>query len=331
MNMHRPTPAYILFALLLAGCFVLAGCQTSPRVSSRNAEERRQIAQAQQFQEDGLLEAALAAFEMVLDDNPRSTEAHIGVGDIHEVKGDYEQAAAKYKTAKSIDPTNYKATYKLGLMYHLLNRVQSAIQEYLDALAIRPNSFEANLNLATAYLQINEPQLGLPYAEAAVKLNPESQTAHANLGAIYAALGQHHLAIEEYREAAELDDLNPQIALNLAESLLKTGRYAQALNTLKAVRRMNDTAAVRERIGYTLFKLGEYHESLAAYESALDKQPRDTAALNGLGVNLMTLYLQGRREDVSYRNRAIGAWQKSVGIDPSQQRIIDLIARYRKL
>jgi len=319
-------------ALLLAGGLLLAtGCETGPRVSQADAEQRQLIRQGQQYKNDGLLEAALAAFEMVLDDNPRQVDAHIGVGDVYEVKGDYETAAEKYKTAKQLDPSNYKATYKLGLMYHLLNRVRSAIQEYLAALAIRPNSFEANLNLATAYLQVNEPQLGLPYAEAAVKLNPESQTAHANLGSVYAALGQHHLAIEEYRAAAELGELKPQIALNLAESLLKTGRYAQALNTLRAVQRSSDTAAVRERIGYTLFKLGDYQDSLAAYESALELEPRDTAALNGLGVNLMTLYLQGRRENVRYRDRAIAAWQRSVTADPTQQRIIDLIARYRKL
>jgi tetratricopeptide (TPR) repeat protein len=316
---------------LLVGVGVLSGCQVSPRVSERNAEQRRLVSQAEQFKNEGLLEAALAAFEMVLDDNPRQTDAHIGIGDIYEIKGDYEEAADKYKTAKTIDPTNYKATYKLGLMYHLLNRVQAAIAEYLDALAIRPNSFEANLNLATAYLQINEPQLGLPYAEAAVKLNADSQTAHTNLGSIYAALGQYNLAIDEYRAAAELGELKPQLALNLAESLLKTGRYQQALNTLKAVQRTNDTGAVRERLGYAYFKLGEYQSSLAAYESSLEIAPQDTGALNGMGVNLMTLYLQGRREDTSLRNRAIGAWQKSVSIDPNQQRIIDLIARYRKL
>lgn len=317
---------------MLLACAALVACQNQPRVETAH-QTRRDLSEAQRYAEQGLFEAALAAFERVLDENPRQVQAHIGVGDVHEARGDYGQAAERYAIAKALDPGNYKATYKLGLMYHLLDRVRDAIREYLQAIAIRPESFDANLNLATAYLQINEPALGLPYAEQAVKLNPNSQTAHANLGAIYAAMGQYALAIDEYRAAAELGDLEPQIALNMAEALIRAGRYPQALNVLRilAAGQGRDNAEVYERTGYAHFKAGDYEKSLAAYEKALEIAPDDPAALNGKGVNLMTMYLKGKREDTSLRDRAIAAWQKSVQADPTQRRIVDLIARYRKL
>jgi tetratricopeptide (TPR) repeat protein len=216
-------------------------------------------------------------------------------------------------------------------MYHLLDRVRDAIDEYLQALQINPSDFDANCNLATAYLQIDEPRMALPYAEAAVQLRGRSQNAHVNLGSIYSALGEHHLAIEAYRAAAEFGELEPQIALNMANSLLKTGAYRRAINVFGIVARARPDAEVYERLGYAHFKLGKFDRSLEHYRKALEYDPKDTAALNGVGVNLMTKYLRGRRENVRYRDHAIKAWRKSVRLKPDQEKIVDLIARYRKL
>ncbi len=237
----------------------------------------------------------------------------------------------RFESGRSLVPSSVDENYKHGMVFHQLNRVRDAIQVYLTALTIDPNSFEANLNLATAYLQIGQPQLGLPYAEAAVNLKPDSQAAQVNLGSIYAAMGQYQLAIDAYRAAAELGALEPQIALNLADALIRTGRYRRAINTLEALARQQSSELVYERIGYAYFKLADFDQSARAYEKALELDPDDPASLNGLGVNLMTQYLRDRRENIDLRDRAIRAWQQSVRIKPDQQRIIDLIARYRGL
>lgn len=309
----------------------LGGCQEWQKTSGSSSSAKAGMQQARLYQQQGQLNLALQAFEQVLRDNPRLTSAHMGMGDIYRVKGDYDQAARKYKTARDLEPQNYGANYKLGLMYHLLNRLRDAIQTYLAALAIKPDSFEANLNLATAYLQIDQPQLGLAYAEAAVKLKPASQPAHVNLGSIYASMGQHHLAIESYRTAAELGDLEPEIMLNMSDSLIRVGRYQRAANTLSVLAKTRASGMVYERLGYVYFKLGDFEKSLSHYREALNFDPKDTQALNGVGVILMTQYLQTRRADISLRDQAIAAWRKSVQLQPDQQRIIDLIARYGKL
>jgi len=323
----------LIIVLALVGLTV-TGCAQA----NKNRRANTQVADAaihrgQSHLGAGQLEAALLAFEQALDANPRAVDAHVGIGDIYEVKGDYNTAARSYADAKRIDPGNFKAVYKLGLMYHLLDRVREAIREYLQSLAIDPNSFEANLNLATAYLQVDEPQLGLPYAVKATRLKPDSQPARVNLGSIYAALGQYNDAIDEFRAAAELGELEPEIALNLANAFLRTNRPMRALNTLLVLSKGKgaNNAAVLERLGYTYFKLKEYDKSLEYYDKALAVDPNDSASLNGKGVNLMTMYLRSKRENISLRDQAIDAWQRSVKIQPNQRKIIDLIARYRKL
>ena len=331
MNTHAKHTVYAGAMLGLLIC--LTGCVEQIIDPGPNeAQQARLLNQAYNYQDEGLYESALVAFELVLEDNPSQLDAHIGVASIYEVRGDYEKAAEGYAEARRIDPANYTATYKLGLMYQLLNRVREAINTYLAALALNPESFEANLNLATAYLQSGEPQLALTYAERAVELNDTSQPARVNLGSTYAALGQYQLAIDEYRTAAELGDLAPEISLNLADAFLRTGNYARAKNTLEALLRDNPGSVIAiERLGYTHFKMGEFQRSLLLYEQALAIDPNDTASLNGVGVNYMTLYLRGKREDLSLREKAIETWQRSVQVNPRQQRIVDLIARYRNL
>jgi len=336
MHAWRPQAA----AAMLAGCLLaagLAGCQATER-GRRGGEagapaHRAELQRAERLKREGMLDAALAAFEAVLDSNPRELTAHIGIGDIHEARGDYRAAAERYEVAKRIKPGHFKATYKLGLMKHLLDRVAEAIDEYLQALAIRPQSFQANLNLATAYLQIGKPKLGLPYGRKAAQLRPGSQTAHANLGALLAATGDYQTAVEQYRTAAELGAISPELALNMAEALTRAGRYQRAVNTLRTLTQGPDAdnPEVFERLGYAYFKLRHYQRSLDAYNRALELDPDLVKALNGKGVNLMTMYLAGGRADETLKSRAIRAWRKSVRLDGDQRRIIDLIARYRKL
>ncbi len=328
MNMR--TRQFVQFAALSALLLTTVGCKMKGSADRKLA--LKLTTQGEMWHSEELNMSALAAFEMALEVNPRLMRAHLGIGDIHHVQGDYETAAKSYQTAVNIEPRNFKANYKLGLMNHLLNKVRDAIQSYLTALTIDPQSYEANLNLATAYLQIDQPQLGLPYAQAATKLKPDEHAAYVNLGSIYAALEQYPKAIESYDAALELtDDLEPKIALNMVDALTRTGKFQRAMNVLKVLSRNNPDEMVWERMGYVHFKMGQFKKSLEAYEKALAINPEDPASLNGVGVNLMAQYIAGRREDTSLRDRAISSWQKSIRVKPDQQRIIDLIARYRKL
>ncbi len=59
-------------------------------------------------------------------------------------------------------------------------------------------------------------------------------------------------------------------------------------------------------------------------------EPNSTAALNGVGVCLMTHYLQGDRQDKALRDQAVDSWRKSIRLRPNQPRIVDLLARFSR-
>jgi tetratricopeptide (TPR) repeat protein len=318
--------AALLVALGLGGCQTTGGGLDSEKISGQD-----RLVEAQRYQTLGLEESALAAFTLALQENPTLTDAVMGVADIQRQRGNYAQASQMYQRAIELEPASFDAHYYLGLMQQLMGQVAEAIRTYLRALALNPQSFDANQHLASAYMQVGRPADALPYAVRATELNPESQAAWANLAATYSLLSQFEEAVDAYRQAAELGEIPEPVMLGLADAHIRLGNFERAVNVLETLLRINPTSLAHERMGYAQFKMRLYPESLASFRTSLRMNPAETAALNGAGVVLMTIYIQGNRADTALRDEAITAWRKSVQLHPRQPRILDLISRYQRL
>ncbi|MGD9689543.1 MAG: tetratricopeptide repeat protein [Phycisphaerales bacterium] len=328
-------PLFIVACALAAGT---GGCNSS-------GERGRETAAPSEIMSENLVlageaaaargdrNAALNQFARAIEINPRFVRAHIGMGEVYRVEGNYTKAEASYRTAAQLEPTNFEAQYFHGLMLHVLNRVSESVAAYLRALALRPNDFQANLNLATAYYQLSEHRQAVPYAESAVRLSPRSGPARLNLGAIYAALGRDREALAEYQQASEYMELTPALMNNLAESYGKLGRYEEMRNTLLELIKKKPSAQAYERLGYASFKLGRaqptmYAAALANFEKSIDTDPDYYPALNGLGVCMLNLWLESDRRDAAAKDKGLECLRKSIQINGNQPRILELLSRY---
>jgi tetratricopeptide (TPR) repeat protein len=313
-------------ALAFGGC---ASARRADRPSPPPAAQER-LDQADELAKDGRLNEALAQLALAIRDNPTLTPAYVQMGDIHRQQGNIAAAADDYGRASDLDPRNFQAAYGHGLMLQLLDRVTEAVNAYLRALSIRPDDREANLNLATAYLQLGEARQSLPYAERAVRIDPESGSSRVNLGAVYAALGRHEEAVAQYEAAADRLDLNknPNLLLNLADSLGKINRHQEMANTLERLIQVQPTAQAYERLGAAQFRLRDYDAALASFTKATEVDPRHFPAFNGVGVCLLNMYLLGDQRDRAYRDQAMEALRTSLRINPSQPRIVELVSKY---
>jgi tetratricopeptide (TPR) repeat protein len=333
--MRRPNPIVLGLAIpaAVSATLLVGGCQVGPTADQRGREAKAQqyMVEADRYLEQGLLDSALAAFGLALEENPNLVDAHMGMGEIYRERGDFELASRAYERATSNDPTNFDAHYYLGLMRQLVGRVQDAIQAYLLALAINPESAEANRDLAAAYLQAGLSSEALPYAIRATRLDPDSQAAWANLAATYSLMGRFDDAIDAYRQAAELGDLADPVLLGFADAHLRLSNYQRAITVLRTLLRSSESATAYERLGFAQFKLRDFDAALDSYRRALRLDANETAALNGVGASLMTMYIQGGRERTSLRDEAIASWRRSVQLRPDQPRIVDLLARYSRL
>jgi tetratricopeptide (TPR) repeat protein len=216
-------------------------------------------------------------------------------------------------------------------MSQMLGRLDEAITTYLKALAIDPRSFEANRDITAAYLQLGQMTLAVRYAERATELSPDSQESWTNLAAAYSLQGRYNESVNAYRQAAEQGSLNDRVLLGLANAHIRLGNYPRAINVLNSLIHREPSSTAYERLGYANFKQREFRQALKNFQMSLSLVENDTAALNGVGVCLMTLYIQGGRENLIQRNQAVGAWRKSVQLRPDQPRIVDLISRYKRM
>ncbi|MEO0966318.1 MAG: tetratricopeptide repeat protein [Planctomycetota bacterium] len=329
----RPRLGPLYLAVTALAIATLGGCALDSSTRRENEAQRQerlaqQLQDARNFADEGLDAQALAAFNAVLADNPDVTEAHLGIGDIYRQNDDYASAETAYANATVTDPNNLDAHYYLGLMRQLLGKVDQAVTAYLRALLIDPNDFNTRRDLAAAYLQLGEPGQALEHAVRATELDPDSQPAWTNLAAAYALLGDHAAAVDAYRQAAELGPLADQVLLGLADAHIKLGNLARAQNVLESLIRRNPTPTAYERLGYVQFKTRSYAQALRTFRQALRLDPGDTAALNGEGVALMTLYIRDGRIDPRLRDAAIASWRRSIQSNPNQTKIVDLLSRY---
>ena len=332
MTRAHAIPALILALVWLA----LPGCQTTPSPTDDAAEQAKKehdvfVTRGENYLEENLLESALVVFNKALEKQERSYPAHMGIGEVHERRGDHEQAIGHFGTARDIRPDDFRANYKLALNQQLINRLHEAATNYLSALAVDPEDFEANLNLAVTYIQLGRPRLGLPYAEKAVELNSQSQPAHANLGTIYLGLGRNADAVASYEDALSLGELERPIQLNLSEAYVDARQYKKAARLLATLVKDQPDAWGYERLGYVHFKLGEYLKSESFYGESLKLDDTYLPALNGMGIAKMARYIDQGRRDAKLKEDAIRHWQKSIKQRPDQSRILDLIGRFQNL
>ncbi len=300
------------------------------RVAPAFAVTPQQRVQAGELLRDaGQLDQAMEEFHRVLETRPKMAAAHVGVGTVQHKKKQYEKAKKTFAFAAGLDALSSDARYYLGLMQQVLGETGQAIGSYRDALAIDPDDAKAHRDLATAYLQIGRPDMAIPHAEASVRLSPDDQTAWCNLAATYSLEDRYDDALNAYRTATELGDLEAPVLLGLGDTHLKLNNIRRAVNTLNELVRRFPSGVGFERLGYALFRTHDYRGASRAYRSALEHDPEATAAMNGLGACLLTLYAQqsDRRDQTSLRE-ALALWRRSVQIDRSQYAIVDLLSRY---
>ncbi|BAM02507.1 tetratricopeptide repeat protein [Phycisphaera mikurensis] len=314
----------LLVALML---LPLAGCRTGGGSGGREAALIR-VSEARELGDRGFGDEGLALLRLVLEEDPRFLEAHLGEAHIYRGRGDTEAALAAYQRAEAIDPSSFPAAYGSALMQHLGGRLDEAVDGYLRALRLEAESFDAARDLAAAYLQLGQPERALAPAQRATRLDPSSQPAWSNLAVTQAMLGRWDDVIASYRRAAELGSLDDPMLLGLANAHLTQGNYERAINVLASLQRRKPSLRGHERLAYAYLKLERPREALDAYEQALAIEPADVASLNGSAIAHLTLHHRQPAASGYHRITGVDRLRRSLRESPQQARIVDLLARY---
>ena len=301
----------------------------SLRSDSEVQTEKARLDEATAKASEGEYSDALEIFHAILEDNPTSSEAYLGIGDVYLEQKDYLKAEPVLARAAKLEPRSYQAQFQHGLALQMLDRFLEAVQAYHRALTIDPDSAEANRNLATSYLRMDEPRNAMPFADRAIQLDPSAGDGWVTLGAAYEGMQNWTEAAAAYISASERMDPTPQLMRNLLRVLVELKRYREVISTAQTLQRFGPDADAFERSGWAAFRLGEFSDSLDYYRKAVEVDPEFWQAWNGIGVNRLNAWLLSNREDSSAFRESGEAFRSSLRINGDQTKVISLVLKYQ--
>ena len=326
-----------LFVILSLSVAFAAGCEFPQQLRATQAFDH--YARGQFLAESDDLDAALAELLEAIRCDPELSAAHAAIGDIHRKRGSHRLAVGAYRNACRVNPYAFRPHYNLGVTYQALAQAAKVVEEYttylkeavnvyLRAVIIREDDFDTNLNLSACYFQLGKYDMAEEYCTAAITINPKSPQAHSNLGIIYDSQNHLYKAIRAYKDSLEIDTNQPKILLNLGSTYMRQGMCKAALSPFHLAARQNpeDPAPFRQ-IGQCYYRLKQYDKAVKAYQQAISLDPKDASALRGLGTVHITQYVLARDKG-DLRDLGLAAWRRSLEIEPEQQDLIELVAKY---
>jgi tetratricopeptide (TPR) repeat protein len=210
--------------------------------------------------------------------------------------------------------------------------LRNAVNYFRQAIERDPGYARAYAGLADAYLNLADYHFmpgaeALPYAQAAARraleLDSSLAEAHASLGGVLESQWQWRASEREYRRAVALNPSYPTGHHWLALLLIKfSGGSEEALREIRRGLELDPLSLpISSGLAEILYLAGQYDESIAQSQRALELQADFPWALESLG---LAYAAKGRyAEAIQLLQRALR------GVPENPQLIVDLVYVYR--
>ncbi len=234
-------------------------------------------------------------------------------------EGNLQEARVYYENALRIDSTFTAARASLGMLhFEMAGWVEGFDREKGKRLLARVIDNVGDLTekekygILAFYAQAieNDLEKAAGYQKTLLALYPDYSAAHNNLGRVYQAMGRYRDAISEYQQAIRLDPyLMPSYNSLAILYLYQLVEPDSALTwTRRQIARNPNDFWAYDHLGWAYLGLDSLEQAQAAFEKALELNPKSTLELYRLG---HALRLQGKYA------QAIEPLQKILELDPA--------------
>jgi serine/threonine-protein kinase len=170
--------------------------------------------------------------------NSNLAEAHICVGSVGTLTGEYEKAALEFERASEIEPTNDRAYLGLGAAEEARGKFQEAEQAYRRAISVRPHYAAGYSWLGNFYMIQNRSTEAIDQFRQALSLAPDNGSVHLRLGLAYANIGRFDEAISTLQRGATVRPRHDMYN-NLGLTYMRAHRLAEAIPVLEIAARLS--------------------------------------------------------------------------------------------
>ena len=221
----------------------------------------------------GQHEEAIAAFEKVLEIDPKFPDAWNGLGTSLNCLGRYKEAIAAFEKALEIDPKFHKAWNGLGNSLGELGEYNEAIAVLGKVLEIEPKSHIVWNGLGIALNGLDRYSWAIAAFEKALEIHPKCHQAWNGLGTTLKDLGRYKEAIAAFEKALEIDPKYHTAWNGFGSALNGLDRYTEAIAAFdKALEITGDQyGPAWFNRGWAFFNSGRYIEAIQNWDEGLQK------------------------------------------------------------
>ncbi|MEZ5845214.1 MAG: sulfotransferase [Geminicoccaceae bacterium] len=217
---------------------------------------------------DGAKEALLEALKTRADD----ASLHARLGYVYFRQKRYEIARHVLERSLALDPDRADTHKIMGDTLKPLKEPELAIAHLERALELRPGNWQAMMNLAVLYDDTDRTDLALTLYDEVFRIHPNARGLLANRGNSLLKKGRFNEALESFDRTLETDPLNAEAFRQLA--IAGRIRPDDSITAAMAERFADDRVDIAERvlIGFGLGNIygraGEHERAFAAYDRA---------------------------------------------------------------
>lgn len=187
-----------------------------------NEEMNQLFVQANQDHQNGMLDAAGAAYQRLLQYFPEAPLLHFHLGLVYFEQGEYENGRDAFARAADLSPEDMDILFNLALTQKKTGDLAGAIHSYQRILEIEPASIDTLYNLAGCYKDSGQPAQAIDTYLKVLQQAPDHPSANSNLAYVYHRTGATERAVYYYQQVLQYQP-DHQAAQHMLAALTGSG------------------------------------------------------------------------------------------------------------
>jgi tetratricopeptide (TPR) repeat protein len=226
---------------------------------------------AENYLNDGQLDAALEQYKVIADSNPEDAQTYIRIAEIYRRQGKYDLALENLKRADTLVPDTMDVPYSMAAVYQAQGRYDDAVKLLQDLIKKTEKAETGTNNADRNNRAIFIERLGVVYRE------------QENYGA----------AVDIFRKMLTLGDENARSGYQeIIDTYREAKQWPQATATAKeAVQKLPDDRDLRMVLDAQLADMGQVDQSVSDVRSMLKGGAED----RDVYVRLAIMYTRAKR------------------------------------
>ena len=238
----------------------------------------------------GKYSEALTAYDQVIEQFPENVVAKNGRAETLRSLGEYSEALKAYDHVIGQFPENVVARSGRAETLRSLGEYTEALTAYDQVIKQFPWDVVARTGRAETLRSLGEYSEALRAYDQVIEQFPESAVAKSGRAETLRSLGKYSEALTAYEQVNEQFPMEVVAKNGRAETLRSLGKYSEALTAYdQVIEQFPWDVFARAGRAETLRSLGKYSEALTAYEQVIEQFPENAVAKNGRAETLRSL------------------------------------------